>query len=84
MDPEKSGGSQWVWSFDNRLINLKGYLSIDSLINYKMRSLLLLYRNSSILRYHVLNINQMIKNFRCVETEKIWNGTVSKKFPFLI
>jgi len=23
----------------------------------------------------------MIVNFRCKETEKIWNGTVSRKFP---
>lgn len=26
----------------------------------------------------------MIKTFGCVETEKIWNGTVSKKFPYTI
>ena len=26
----------------------------------------------------------MIKTFGCVETEKIWNGKVSKKFPFAI
>ena len=24
----------------------------------------------------------MIKTFGCVETEKVWNGTVSKKFPY--
>jgi len=26
----------------------------------------------------------MIKSFGCVETEKIWDGTVSKKFPYTI